>query len=459
LKTSCQSHRSDKIVGACIRGAKWVFKRELFIWIYRLIFAPFALLLSPKYLLKMKRRGDYEGALSMRFGIGIEDWPKQEGRYRVWVQAVSLGEILVIEALLRKLASDDRIEIFLTTTTSTGYGLAKERYSDICDRIVYFPLDFWPFSRRVWKRVQPDLAICAETELWPEHMQQALNSNTPMVLVNGRLSDNSFKYARPLAFMFRGHLRRSINRVLAISEHDAQRFEAIGVERSKMVITGNLKLDVSIGDRLSQNERAEVKARLGLGEGFVLLGSSTWPGEETALLESFKRLREKLPDCRLMLVPRHAERREEVRTLLESSASGFKWHFKSEGDPNRDVDILVGDTSGELRLLTQLADLAFIGKSLPPHKEGQTPIECGLLGVPMVFGPGMNNFRSIREGLLESGSAEELSDVEALQSRLVALALDEEARETQKRNQEVWAKNSRGALARTVEEIDKLLHR
>jgi 3-deoxy-D-manno-octulosonic-acid transferase len=371
---------------------------------------------------------------------------------------VSLGEILVIEALLRKLASDDRIEIFLTTTTSTGYGLAKERYSNICDRIVYFPLDFWPFSRRVWKRVRPDLAICAETELWPEHMQQALNSNTPMVLVNGRMSDNSFRYARPLAFMFRGHIR-SINRVLAISEHDAQRFEAIGVERSKMVVTGNLKLDVSIGDRLSQSDRAAMKTRLGLDEGFVLLGSSTWPGEEVALLETFKHLRKKLPDCRLMLVPRHAERRGEVRTLLESSAAGFNWHFKSEGDPDGDVDILVGDTSGELRVLTQLADLAFIGKSLPPHKEGQTPIECGLLGVPMVFGPGMNNFLSIREGLLESGSAEELPDEEALQSRLVALALDEKARESQKRNQEVWAKNSRGALERTVEEIDKLLHR
>ena len=296
------------------------------------------------------------------------------------------------------------------------------------------------------------------TELWPEHMQQALNSNTPMVLVNGRMSDSSFRYARPLAFMFRGHIR-SINRVLAISEHDAQRFEAIGVERSKMVVTGNLKLDVSIGDRLSQSDRAAMKTRLGLDEGFVLLGSSTWPGEEVALLETFKHLRKKLPDCRLMLVPRHAERRGEVRTLLESSAAGFNWHFKSEGDPDGDVDILVGDTSGELRVLTQLADLAFIGKSLPPHKEGQTPIECGLLGVPMVFGPGMNNFLSIREGLLESGSAEELPDEEALQSRLVALALDEEARESQKRNQEVWAKNSRGALERTVEEIDKLLHR
>lgn len=445
-------------MGACIRRWKAVFKRELFIWIYRLIFVPFALLLSPKYLLKMKRRGDYDGAFAMRFGAGMEDWPKREGHYRVWIQAVSLGEMLVIESLLRKLASDERVEILLTTTTSTGYRLAKDKYSDICDRIYYFPLDFWPFSRRVWKRMRPDLAICAETELWPEHMQQAYNANTPMVLVNGRLSDNSFRYARRLAFLFRRHLN-GISRVLAISEHDGQRFEAIGVDRSKVVVTGNLKVDVSIGVRLDSTERAAMKATLGLGEGFVLLGSSTWPGEEAVLLDAFRSLREQLPDCRLMLVPRHAERRGEVAAFLEESAADLNWHFKSEGEPSGPVDILVGDTSGELRVLTQLADLAFIGKSLPPHREGQTPIECGLLGVPMVFGPGMNNFRSIREGMLELGAAEEVVDAEALRSKLVALALDEAAREKQKRNQEVWARNSRGALERTVEEIDQLLHR
>jgi len=160
-----------------------------------------------------------------------------------------------------------------------------------------------------------------------------------------------------------------------------------------------------------------------------------------------------------MLVPRHAERRAEIRSFLENSAADLSWHFKSEGNPSGTVDILVGDTSGELRVLTQLADLAFVGKSLPPHKEGQTPIECGLLGVPLVFGPGMNNFRSIREGMLESGAAETVADAEALTSRLVELALDEGARAEQRRNQKIWAKNSRGALERTLVEIEDLLHR
>ncbi len=431
-------------------------KRVLFIWIYRLIFAPIALVLSPKYLLKMKRRGDYKGALSMRLGIGIDEWPRLPGKRRVWIQAVSLGEMLVIEALLRKLAEDSEIELLLTTTTSTGYRLAKDKYSEICDRIYYFPLDFWPFSRKFWKRMHPDLAICAETELWPEHMQQAANAGVPMILVNGRLSDRSFKYAQKLGWIYRKHLRH-IDRVLAISDQDASRFIAMGVPPERVSISGNLKLDVSIGKILENEEKARLKEFLGLGDGFVLLGSSTWPGEEEALLSAFRALRESLPHCRLLLVPRHAERRNEIRAMLERKASDLKFRFKSEGESFRDLDILVADTSGELRVLSQLSDVAFIGKSLPPHKEGQTPIECGLLGVPLVFGPGMSNFRSVRDGMLAMGAAIQVRDESSLQSALKALAMDESARSEMAEKQAIWAAASRGALLRTFNAIEALV--
>ncbi len=428
----------------------------LFIWIYRLIFAPIALVLSPKYLLKMKRRGDYKGALSMRLGIGIDDWPRMPGKRRVWIQAVSLGEMLVIEALLRKLVENPEIELLLTTTTSTGYRLANDKYSEICDRIYYFPLDFWPFSRKFWKRMRPDLAICAETELWPEHMQQAANAGVPMVLVNGRLSDRSFKYAQKLGWMYRKHLRH-VDRVLAISDQDASRFIAMGVPSERVSISGNLKLDVSIGKILEKEEQTRLKRILGLGDGFVLLGSSTWPGEEEALLSVFRGLRESLPHCRLLLVPRHAERRSEIRAMLERKASDLKFEFKSESETFSDLDILVADTSGELRVLTQLSDMAFVGKSLPPHKEGQTPIECGMLGVPLVFGPGMSNFRSVRDGMLAMGAAIQVRDESSLQSALKALAMDESARREMSEKQAIWAAASRGALQRTFNAIEVLV--
>ncbi len=388
----------------------------------------------------------------MRLGIGIEDWPTTDGKRRVWIQAVSLGEILVVEALLRSLAEDDGIEILLTTTTSTGYRLATEKYSDICDKISYFPLDFWPFSRKFWKRMRPDLAICAETELWPEHMQQARNAGIPLLLVNARLSDRSYKYALPLRWMYRKHLG-AIRKTLAISDEDAERFRMIGVPADRIEVMGNLKVDVSIGKLLSPEEKSDMKASLGLGDGFVLLGSSTWPGEEAALLAIFKELRGKLDQCRLLIVPRHAERREEIRSLLEQETGELTYGFKSEGVSSDLRDILVADTSGELRLLTQLSDLAFVGKSLSPHTEGQTPIECGLLGVPVVFGPGMANFRSVRSGMREQRAARQVRDVASLRAALIGLALDDSARAEMTRNQGVWATRSRGSLLRATEAI------
>lgn len=431
-------------------------KRLLFIWIYRLIFAPIALVLSPKYLLKMKRRGDYKGALSMRLGIGIKEWPRNSGKRRIWIQAVSLGEILVIEAFLRKLADDPKIELLLTTTTSTGYRLANDKYSEICDRIYYFPLDFWPFNRKFWKRMRPDLAICAETELWPEHMQQASNAGVPMVLINGRVSDRSFKYAQKINWIYRKHMNL-LDRVLAISDQDASRFIEMGVAPERVIVSGNLKLDVSIGSILEDRQKAVLKQSLGLGEEFVLLGSSTWPGEEEVLLSIFRSLRKSLPLCRLLLVPRHAERRNEIRTMLERNASDLSFGFKSESESFEYLDVLVADTSGELRVLTQLSDLAFIGKSLPPHREGQTPIECGLLGVPVVYGPGMSNFRSVRDGMLEMGAAIQVPDASSLEEALESLALSESARREMSENQTKWAAASRGALARTFDAVETLV--
>lgn len=404
----------------------------------------------------MKRRGDYEGAFSMRLGIGVEEWPRTCGKCRVWIQAVSMGEMLMIEGLLRKLAQNPDIELLLTTTTSTGFRVANDKYSDLCDRIYYFPLDFWPFSRKFWKRLRPDLAICVETELWPEHIQQSSNAGVPMILVNGRLSDRSFRYAKKLSWLYGKHMRL-VDRVLAISQQDAERFKAMGIAEDRLQVVGNMKLDVSIDKLLSDDERQRLRSGLGLGTGFVLLGSSTWPGEEETLVSVFRELREHRADCRLLLVPRHAERRNEIRSMLERVAPDLKCGFKSESNTFDLLDILVADTSGELRTLTQLADLAFIGKSLPPHKEGQTPIESGFLGVPMVHGTGMANFRSVRDGLLEMGASLEVADQDSLRDAILFLALNEESRREMSRNQAKWAEASRGALKKTFAVIEGLV--
>ena len=424
----------------------------MLIWIYRLLFLPVVLASLPRYYFHMKKRGGYKESFSTRFGRGLVIPQKKEGVRRVWIQAVSLGEMLAIEPLIRRLSEDERIEIYLTVTTSTGYALAKDRYSQTAIGISYFPLDFYPFSNRVWNAIQADIAICAETELWPEHMRQATKRRVPFLLVNARLSDASFRRARQFRWLFKGTLRQ-ISRVYASSELDRDRFLELGLPENQVELTGNMKVDVVIEPILSQAERANLKAELGLGDGFVLLGSSTWPGEEAMLLKAFAGIRAKRPNAKLLIVPRHAERRDEIRKLLETVDGSLAYHFKSSGPAEGAVDVLIADTHGELRTLTQIADLAFVGKSLPPHREGQTPVECGALGVPMALGPGMSNFRSIRAGLRQFGAIREVeNETEAIET-LMSLSDDAATRAAMGAAGKNWHRSNKGAVERTVEGI------
>jgi 3-deoxy-D-manno-octulosonic-acid transferase len=187
------------------------------------------------------------------------------------------------------------------------------------------------------------------------------------------------------------------------------------------------------------------------------LGSSTWPGEEAALVGALKALREAGVPARLLLVPRHAERRGEVEALLKES--GFSFHLRSRGAAEGEVDIAVGDTTGELRKFTQLADLVFVGKSLPPHGEGQTPVEAAALGRAILFGPGMSNFRPISQELLATGAARLVSDREELASAATLLMRDQEARAAMATAAQKWHRANQGAVSRTLAALDEELRR
>lgn len=418
------------------------------IWLYRFLFPPAMLLASPYYLLRMRRRGGYQENFAQRFGAVAPLPAKRPGVRRVWLQAVSVGEMLALAPLLEALRSDPAVEIYLTTTTSTGYALARERYAALTIGIGYFPLDWWLFSRRAWTRIAPDLVILLEGERWPEHIRQARARRVPVLAVNARLSDRSFRrmmklraWARPL---FDG-----ISRVLACSEHDAERFRRIGFAGHSVLTTGNIKLDVTI-PLLSDEEKTALRRELGLGDDPVLLGSSTWPGEEAVLIEIFKALRAEGRGGRLLIVPRHAERRAEIEALLQGGE--LTYHFRSRGPAPAGVavDVAVGDTTGELRRLTQLAELVFVGKSLPPHHEGQTPVEAATLGKPVLFGPQMSNFRVIARDMRAAGAAQAVADAAGLHAAVLALWADAPARARMAAAAQAWRQANQGAVVRTL---------
>ena len=424
------------------------------LWLYRLLFLPTLLILAPRYLLRMRKRGGYGENFAQRFGAHPHLGPKSPGRPRIWLQAVSVGEMLAIGPILEALHRDGT-EVYLTTTTSTGYKLACERYKKWTRGIGYFPIDGWPFVARAWRRIDPDLIILTEGERWPEHLHRATRSSVPVLCVNARLSDRSFaRMGRsPAAARL---MLDGVSRVLPGSPEDEARFLELGVPRERVITTGNIKLDVDIPP-LAANELAELRRAVGLPEGEVLLGSSTWPGEEAALVDALQHARATGLRCSLLLVPRHAERRSEIEREL--TATGLRFHFRSRGAAGETVDVAVADTTGELRRLTQLADVVFVGKSLPPHTEGQTPVEAAVLRKPILFGPGMTNFRPIARDLLARGVAEEVKNGGELGEKMANLLRNSAVREKRAEAAAQWRSENVGAVNRTLAVIRHELSR
>ena len=419
------------------------------LWLYRVLFLPGLLLASAHYLGRMRRRGGYRSGFSQRFGCGTPLPPKSPGRPRIWLQAVSVGELLAIGPIVEALARDGA-DLVLTTTTSTGMALAQQHYRRSATALEYFPLDWWLFSARAWRRIQPDLVILAEGERWPEHQHQAAARGVPVLCLNARLSDRSFARMRRLR-LFAPLLLGRTTRFLAASARDSSRLLALGLPPDRVTTTGNLKLDVRMPTP-DPGELAHLRRELGLGdEDAILLGSSTWPGEEQALVAAFRRARSAGVNCSLLLVPRHAERRAEIAAFL--SASGLTFHFRSRGPAPDGVDVAVADTTGELRRLTLLASLVFVGKSLPPHREGQTPVEAAAAGKPILFGPGMSNFHTIATELKAQGAAREVTDADQLGRAVVELLRDAGQCAQLSTAALHWHRANAGAITRSLAQI------
>lgn len=423
------------------------------IWLYRLLYLPALLLAAPYYLHRMRKRGGYGPNFSHRFGGTPALPPKRPGVRRIWLQAVSVGEMQAVGPMLEALKADPTVEVYLTTTTSTGHQVAEDRYLPLVIALGYFPLDWWLFSVRAWRRIRPDLAILMEGERWPEHIRQAGRRRVPVLSINARLSDRSFRRMWRARFLVPA-LLGGITCSLPVSPQDEKRLRALGFPPDKLRTLGNMKLDLTIPP-LGDARKADLRRALGLGEGLVLLGSATWEGEELALVQALKAARADGRKVSLLLVPRHAERRDGVSAAL--AKTGLRHHLRSHGAAPHPVDIAVGDTTGELRDFTQLADLVFCGKSLPPHDGGQSPVEAASLGRPLLFGPHMTNFRGIARQLRECGAAREVLNESELIAACAELLADAAQRDRMGAAALAWHAQNRGAVERTLAVIREVL--
>jgi 3-deoxy-D-manno-octulosonic-acid transferase len=410
----------------------------------------------PYYLYRMWRRGGYRKGMKERLGMVGKVPQKAPGVKRIWIQAVSVGETLAILPMLRKLQQSGKYEVCLTMTTSTARSLVEDKYREFTIWHGTFPLDFYFCSRAMWNALQPDLVLLTETELWPEHLAQAKKHKVPVLLINARISDRSFRRFKNLNAIAKT-LLGNIDAILAGTRQDLSRFETLGWGNYRR-LCGNLKFDVAespISNDLLDKLNGDLFAEKTIPHPKILLGASTWPGEETALIAAWKAaVKMGISDLLLVIVPRHAERRSDIKN--EFKQSGVSFQFRTE-TPVRQTNcpVYIADTTGELRHWVELADIVFVGKSLPPNREGQTPIEAAAAGKPIIMGPGMSNFRDISNALLQCGAAVRVDNSQALTDAICNLLQNEQHCKTLGENARREFQRNAGATEKVIAEIEK----
>jgi 3-deoxy-D-manno-octulosonic-acid transferase len=428
------------------------------------IYAVGLLLFSPLLIYRWARTGKY------RDGWREKLWGKAPLRIGhqpcLWFHAVSVGEVLLLRPLIREMSRRrPGWEIVISTTTSTGLAVARRTYPDYVT--FYAPLDFSWSTRRAVERIRPTVLALVELELWPNLIRTAKGSRAKVAIINARLSARSYRGYRRLRGLLRSTLAQ-IDAVSAQNDEYASRFVELGVPESRVRITGSVKFDGLEGDRNNPQTR-ELRRLLSLSPtDLVFVAGSTMEGEEEAALSAYNAARRSHPSLRLVLVPRHAERFDQVAAWLERQGEtvvrrsevgdlpGAGHAERPARSTGRPAVILI-DTIGELGAVWGLADIAFVGGSLLPGRGGQNMMEPAAFGASVMFGPHTSNFRDIVDQLLRNDAARRVADAEGLARGLMEDLEDPETAATRGAAGRRLVLAQHGAAARTLHELDRLV--
>jgi 3-deoxy-D-manno-octulosonic-acid transferase len=395
----------------------------LLLKVYRAVFTCAVLLfvlVFPLWLSNPKRRS----TLFQR--LGRQRYPHRPSAQKaVWIHALSIGELLSAESLIRRLRRElGSRPLHLSVSTASAFSMARDRFSASCDGIFYFPYDVGFAVRRCLDAVDPALIVLVETDIWPGFLDDVRRRGIPCVLINGRLSPESFNTYRRLRFIFKAAFN-TFDGIYPQSAGEAARFLAVGVAPERLRHQGNLKFDVaaSIPDPAVA---AALRAQFFVDQDArMLIAGSTHRGEEEIVRSCFLRLKNRFPTLTLILVPRRPERGGEVLRLFQEG--GTEAALASQLD--RPMRVIIVDRMGYLSRLYALADVAVVGGSFVPQG-GQNPIEPAACGKPVLFGPDMHDFPDIAAWLLKAGGAIQAANGDELYDACLRLLSDpEEARD------------------------------
>jgi 3-deoxy-D-manno-octulosonic-acid transferase len=419
-------------------------------FIYTLLAYLAAPLISVALLVRGLRDRSYWRNFGERFGFG----PPLETTC-IWVHAVSMGEVQAAAALVSALRqSYPEVPIVVTTFTPTGANRARLLFKDLA-QVRYLPYDLPGSVRRFFARVRPRLAVIFETELWPNLYRECGRRRVPLVLASARLSPRSVERYRRLGALFSETLSQGVV-VAAQGEVDADRFRSLGADPDSTHVTGNLKFDFAVPADIADRGR-RLREHYAAGRPVWTAGSTHGGGEEEALLEAHKRVRNAHRRALLVMAPRHPNRFGEVVAVLEREGVRF---IRRSQEPSaaaiQQAEVLLLDTLGELLDFYAAADVAFVGGSLVPVG-GHNLLEPAALGLPILTGPNNFNSEDIARLLIARGAAEVVNGPQELGERVAALFSDSSARAHIGAEGRTFVDANRGALVKLMGLIVPLL--
>ncbi len=381
----------------------------------------------------------------------------------VWFHAVSVGEVLQLPTLIADfVTTHPQHEILITTTTGTGFDVAKQKFPQ--HTIGYWPFDFTWAVTRALKTVRPEMVVLVELELWPNFLLAAKSMNIPVVLINGRISANSFRGYQRLSALWKRVLP-ALMRCAVQTEEYAERLIALGVSADRVTVTGNIKFD-RVQSHRRNPKTDELRRFFGIADHeLVFIAGSTQETEEAAAITTWESLRTEFPQLRLILVPRHKERFEDVARLVatrghvllrrsgelrvESEEKGKVASSNSQLSTLNHQPICLLDTLGELGACWGLADVAFVGGSLT-NRGGQNMLEPAGYGAAVLFGPNTRNFKDIVEQLLSRDAARVVQNGDELTTTVAQLLRDTEERHRMGHAAREFVQTQQGATAKTL---------
>jgi 3-deoxy-D-manno-octulosonic-acid transferase len=414
--------------------------------------------LSPWLLWRAVVTGRYRRELGAKL-LGRVTVENPRNKLVAWFHAVSVGEVNLLATLVppfRKRHPDWLVVV--SSTTDTGLAEARKRFADLA--VIAFPFDFsWAVAAAL-ARVRPALVVLAESELWPNFLAAAERRGMPVVVVNARMSPRSFARLQHFTSLARRLLFDKVTTFAVQEEEYAARYRRLGVPDEKLVVTGSVKYDGALSERDTRRTGA-LRQLLGLSNPssspVVWLAGSTHAPEEGIVLAVYGRLVERFPQLRLILVPRHPDRFEEVARLVDLSELSFSRRSRIDSPLPEMPPVVLLDTIGELSAAWGLADVGFTGGSLDGRRGGQSMIEPAGYGVPCVFGPHVWNFRDAARRLVEVGAAAVIRDGRELELEVAKLIDDPVLRERMGQAARELVRRQQGATERTVQVIERVV--